>query len=167
MDGVVLVAYASRHGSTREVAERICETIQATGLRAHLRPALGVDDLEGYSGVVLGGALYLGRLHRHAHRFLRRHEAELAGRPLAVFGSGPTDEDPVHRHQSREQLDAALARYDLDPVAVEVFGGRLDPSQLHFPFNRMPAGDVRDWDAIAAWARSLPELLGIQPPLLV
>jgi menaquinone-dependent protoporphyrinogen oxidase len=167
MDGVVLVAYASKHGSTREVAERVCETIQATGLRAHLRPALGVDDLDGYGGVVLGGALYMGRLHRHAHRFLRRHAAELADRPLAVFGSGPTDEEPDHWRQSREQLDAALARYHLDPVAVEVFGGRLDPSQLRFPLSRMPAGDVRDWDAITAWARSLPDLLGIQSPLLV
>jgi len=167
MDGVVLVAYASRHGSTREVAERVCETIQATGLRAHLRPALGVDDLDGYGGVVLGGAFYMGRLHRHAHRFLRRHEAELADRRLAVFGSGPTDEEPVHWHRSREQLEAALARYDLDPVAVGVFGERLDPSHLRFPLSRMPAGDVRDWVAIAAWARSLPDLFGIQSPLLV
>lgn len=167
MDGVVLVAYASKHGSTREVAERVCETIQATGLRAHLRPAIRVDDLDGYGGVVLGGALYLGRLHRHAHRFLSRHETALGERPLAVFGCGPTDEEPAHWRQSREQLEAALARHHLDPVAVEVFGGRIDPSQLRFPLSRMPAGDVRDWRAIAAWARSLPDLLGIQSPLLV
>jgi menaquinone-dependent protoporphyrinogen oxidase len=57
VDGVVLVAYASKHGSTREIAERICETIQSTGLRAHLRPAAGVDDLDGYGGVVLGGSI--------------------------------------------------------------------------------------------------------------
>ena len=43
MNGVVLVAYASKHGSTREIAERICEAIQATGLRAHLRSAAGAD----------------------------------------------------------------------------------------------------------------------------
>jgi len=167
MDRVVLVAYASKHGSTRELAERVCETIQATGLRAHVRPAQGVEDLDAYSAVILGGALYMGRLHRHAHRFLRRYEAALAERPFAVFGSGPTDEEPAHWAQAREQLHAALARYDLDPVAVEVFGGRLDPSELHFPLNRMPAGDVRDWPAIIVWARSLPDLLGLQSPLLV
>jgi len=167
MDGVVLVAYASRHGSTREVAERICEAIQSTGVRAHLRPAAGVDDVDGYGGVVLGGALYMGRLHRHAHRFLRRHADALAGRPLAVFASGPTDDEPDHWRESREQLDAALSRYDLDPVAVQVFGGRVDPSQFHFPLSRIPAGDSRDWDAIEAWGRSIPELLGIQSPLLV
>ena len=167
MDGVVLVAYASKHGSTREIAERICETIQATGLRAHLRPAMGADDLEGYGAVVLGGSIYRGRWHRQAHRFLRRHEESLADRPLAVFGSGPVDGGSGDWRLAREQLDAALARHDVDPVAVEVFGGRIDPSQHLFPLSRMQAQDSRDWEAIEAWGRLLPELLGIQSPLLV
>ena len=167
MDGVVLVAYASKHGSTREIAERICGTIQATGLRAHLRPAMGADDLEGYGAVVLGGSIYMGRWHRQAHRFLRRHARALADRPLAVFASGPVDGKPADWRKAREQLDAAIARYDVHPVAVEVFGGRVDPAQLHFPFTKIPAMDSRDWDAIEAWGRLLPELLGIQSPLLV
>lgn len=167
MNGVVLVAYASKHGSTREIAERICETIQATGLRAHLRSAAGADDVDGYSAVVLGGSVYTGRWHRQAHRFLRRHRDALAHRPLAVFASGPVAGGPVDWRQAREQLDSALARHDVDPVAVEVFGGRIEPSQLLFPLSRMPATDCRDWDAIEAWGRSLPDLLGIQSPLLV
>ena len=167
MDGVVLVAYASKHGSTREIAERICETIQSTGLRAHLRPAMGADDLEGYGAVVLGGSIYRGRWHRQAHRFLRRHEDALADRPIAVFGSGPVDGGPVDLFEARAQLDAALERHDVDPVAVEIFGGRIDPSRLLFPLSRMAAADSRDWDAIEAWGRSLPELVGIQSPLLV
>jgi len=167
MDGVVLVAYASKHGSTREIAGRICETIQSTGLRAHLRPAMGADDLEGYGAVVLGGSIYRGRWHRQAHRFLRRHEEALADRPLAIFGSGPVEGGPVSLFQARDQLDEALERHDVDPVAVEIFGGRIDPSHLLFPLSRMEAADSRDWDAIEAWGRSLPDLLGIQSPLLV
>jgi menaquinone-dependent protoporphyrinogen oxidase len=167
MDRVVLVAYASKHGSTREIAERICETIQSTGLRAHLRPAGSADDVESYCAVVLGGSIYRGRWHRQAHRFLRSNEDSLAGRPLAIFGSGPVDGGPVDRFEARAQLDAALERHDVDPVAVEIFGGRIDPSQLLFPLSRMAATDSRDWDAIEAWGRSLPELLGLQSPLLV
>lgn len=167
MDRVVLVAYATKHGSTRELAERIGETIQATGLRAHVRPAAGVDDLHAYGGVVLGGSIYVGRWNRQAHRFLSRHEGSLAGLPLAVFGSGPVDGGSVDWRRAREQLDAALARHHVDPVAVEVFGGRVDPSQLRFPLSRMPAKDSRDWDAVEAWGRLLPELLGIQSLLLV
>jgi hypothetical protein len=38
---------------------------------------------------------------------------------------------------------------------VTVFGGVVDPKQLHFPFNRMPKTDARDWSEIAAWANEV------------
>jgi menaquinone-dependent protoporphyrinogen oxidase len=60
------------------------------------------------------------------------------------------------RRSSREQLDHALAKASwLTPVAIEVFGGVIDPTKLRFPFNRMPASDARDWEAIRAWASNL------------
>ena len=139
MDGPVLVAYASNHGSTREVAEAICGALQRAGLRAHLRPAVEVRDLDGYDAVVLGAPIYMGRWHRHAHAFLRRHHGALADRPLAVFALGPTARRPEGVVDARAQLDAALARHDVEPVLVEVFGGRIDPSHLHFPFSKIPA----------------------------
>ena len=42
-------------------------------------------------------------------------------------------------------------------------GGRFDPAHLRFPWNlipalkNMPASDLRDWEAIRAWAGSLVE----------
>lgn len=167
MDGVVLVAYASRKGSTREAAERICEALHAVGVRAHLRPASEVRELAGYGPVVLGGSIYLGRWHHSAHRFLRRHASALRGRPLAVFALGPRTTEPADWEESRQQLDSALARHDLDPVLVEVFGGRVDPERFRFPLSKLPAQDVRDWDAVDAWARSLPAALEARSPALV
>jgi hypothetical protein len=53
---------------------------------------------------------------------------------------------------SREQRERALAKTpSARPLAVEVFGGVVDPAKLHFPFSHMPASDARDWDAIRAW----------------
>ena len=52
---------------------------------------------------------------------------------------------------------------ELEPVATAVFGGVFDPSQLRFPFNRMPAADARDWDAIRAWADGLATVLRPSP----
>ena len=161
MDGPVLVAYASNHGSTREVGEAICKPLEESGLRAHLRPAMDVRDLDGYAAVVLGGPLYMGHWHRHAHAFLRRNARSLAGLPLAVFALGPLHDDPKEWSEARAQLDTAIARHGVEPRAVEMFGGRVDPSLLHFPFSKMPAGDARDWDAIAAWGEALPEALGL------
>ena len=54
---------------------------------------------------------------------------------------------------SRAQLDRALTR--VEPVSMAIFGGVIRPDALRFPFNRMPACDARDWDAIRAWAHEL------------
>lgn len=167
MDGIVLVAYASRHGSTREVAEAVCESLQEAGVRAHLRPVGEVRDLTGYGAVVLGGSLYVGRWHAGAHRFLRRHAAAFADRPLAVFALGPIPKRDEDWAESRRQLAGALRRHAVEPVLVEVFGGRIDPEQLPFPLSRLQAADTRDWDVISGWARSLPAALGANAPALV
>ncbi len=59
-----------------------------------------------------------------------------------------------------DQLEKELAKYPwLSPVALEMFGGKYDPASLRFPLNLMagqePASDIRDWEAIRAWAGSL------------
>ena len=150
----ICVAYASRHGSTREVAETVAATLRARGLAVDLMPAAEVAHLRHYAGVVLGGALYMGRLHKDARRFLARHHDALAARPLAVFALGPRTLSPDDVAGSRAQLDRAL-RGAPAPMSVAIFGGVIQPEKLRFPFNRMPAGDARDWAAIDAWAAEL------------
>ena len=98
--------------------------------------------------VILGGAIYTGRWHRDAHRFLRRNRRELAGIPIAVFGMGPRSGTAESWQRSRVQLDRALARYDwLKPVSVAVFGG-VDPKAGSSGVRR----DLRDRAAIEQWA---------------
>jgi menaquinone-dependent protoporphyrinogen oxidase len=153
MPRAVLIAFATKHGSTREVAAEIAGRLSARGIVTYTCAAAEVDSLEGYDGVVLGSALYTGRLHPDGRSFLHRFRRELVSRPLAVFAMGPRTlaEDEVAG--SRRQLDAALAREPaLRPFATAVFGGVFDPAQRHFPFNRMPASDARDWAAICSWA---------------
>ncbi len=159
MTGAVLVAYGSRYGSTREVAEAIAATLRERAASAEVRPASEVGDLDAYAAVVLGGGLYMGRWHADARRFLRRHRKELGGLPLAAFGMGPLTDRDEDRRGSLKQLVRALSRVpDVVPVAVEVFGGVIDPTKLRFPFRHVPAADVRDWDAIRRWAQTLPPL---------
>jgi menaquinone-dependent protoporphyrinogen oxidase len=154
--GRVLVAYATKHGSTREVAEAIATTLQEQGLRVDLKGADACPSLDDYGAVVLGGALYMGHWHKDARRFVDRHHDALATTPLAIFAMGPKDLEPASVADARSQLDPALKHLpEPGPIAVEIFGGVIDPSQLHFPFDHMPATDARDWDAISAWARDL------------
>jgi menaquinone-dependent protoporphyrinogen oxidase len=146
----VLVVYATKHGSTRQVAEVIAEGLRAQGASVRIRPAAVVwDSVAGEDLVVLGGALYSGRWHRDARRFLRRHRHELAGVPVAVFGMGPRSDDESAWRRSHDQLDRALAKRPwLHPVAIAVFGGVDPPHGADHPQR-----DLRDWDAIRDWAR--------------
>ncbi|WP_199512510.1 flavodoxin domain-containing protein [Nucisporomicrobium flavum] len=146
----VLVAYATRNGSTRQVAEAVGTAVRATGAEAEVVPAHTVlEPPAGWDLVMLGAPIYSGRWHRDAHRFLKRHRATLSSVPVAVFALGPRRDDEEAWQSSRAQLDRALAkRAWLVPVAVGLFGGAD-------PVGRRRAGrrDLRDWARIGAWAR--------------
>ena len=92
--------------------------------------------------------------NRDAHRFLKRHRDELRQIPIVVFGMGPRDGAEEAWRRSRSQLDRALAKREwLAPVATAVFGG-VDPPKRADQARR----DLRDWDAIRAWAADIPRL---------
>jgi len=152
MTPAVLIAFATEHGSTQEVAAELAGRLSACGIVAYTCAARDVKSLDGYDGVVLGSALYTGRLHRDGRSFLHRFRRELGARPFAIFALGPRTADDEGIASSRRQLDAALAKERLlEPFATAVFGGAFDPAQHRFPFNRMPASDARDWTAIRSW----------------
>jgi menaquinone-dependent protoporphyrinogen oxidase len=160
MSRQVLVAYATRHGSTEEVARAIAGRLRTHDLEVDVAPAAEVEDLDGYDAVVLGGALYMGRWHGDARRFVRRHGGVLSAIVSAVFALGPLTAEPKDLAGARRQLDAALRKGpEIGWVAIAVFGGKVDPAKLRFPFNHMPASDARDWEAIDAWADSLAQSL--------
>jgi menaquinone-dependent protoporphyrinogen oxidase len=152
----ILVAYATRYGSTQEVAQAITEALRTHHLEVEMRPAREVRTLDGYSAVVLGAPLFMLRWHRDARNFLKQHRAALSSRPIAIFALGPLHNVEEELQGSRKQLDRALAKMPwLEPAVVEVFVGAIDPAKLHFPYNRMQASDARDWTAIRAWADRL------------
>jgi menaquinone-dependent protoporphyrinogen oxidase len=152
----ILVSYATKHGSTREVAEVLSEALRELDCEVELEPAAHVGDVSAYDGVVLGGSLYLGRWHPEAVAFLRRNRAALATLPVAIFAMGPRTMDADDVAESREQLGHALARVsDVDPYAVAIFGGVVDPKKLRFPLSKLPASDARDWAQIKAWAEEV------------
>ncbi len=160
----ILVAYATKKGSTQEVAEAVASTLAECGFPVETKRADKVAGLDGYDAVVLGSAIYMGRLHADARKFLSANEHALATMPVAVFAMGPFSLDETQVAESRKQLDAALAKVpSLTPVSVAIFGGVLDPSEHLFPFSRMAESDARDWDAIAAWAEEVAVELSAAP----
>lgn len=76
----VLVAYASKYGSTQEVAETIATTLRENDLVVELKLVREVKTLDEYTGVVLGAPLYVARWHKEARSFLSRHREALTKR---------------------------------------------------------------------------------------
>lgn len=171
ISGPVLVTYATRYGSTQEVAERIAATLRGHGLKVEVVPVNEVRAVGGYDAVVMGAPLYVGHWPKEMHNFLSRHHEGLAQRPVMIFTLGPIK--PYSAETAKEwgddhlQLDKELANYLwLRPVAKELFGGVYDPSKLRFPdtllatlpvspLYRLEATDARDWEAITAWAEEI------------
>jgi menaquinone-dependent protoporphyrinogen oxidase len=154
----LLVAYASKRGSTKEVAEALAERLRKDGRVVEVRRAADVDDLAPYRGVVLGGSFYFGRWHEDAARFLKRHRRELSKRLVWAFGLGPKTAEEDDLASARPQLKKALAKVpEVEPQSLAVFGGVIDPTKLRFPLNRLPASDARDWDAIRSWADEIAD----------
>jgi menaquinone-dependent protoporphyrinogen oxidase len=167
MGNRVLVAYATKYGSTAEIAEKIGEVLREAGLDADVQPANRVSDLAPYGAVVLGSAVYAGQWRKEAATLLEENEQALAERPVWLFSSGPTGEgDPVQLMSGWRFPEA------LQPIAERIgardivfFHGAIDMEKLNLPEKliikalKAPAEDSRDWDAITAWAKGIAETL--------
>ena len=153
----ILLAYATRYGSTREVAETIAAELREAGLEVDIQQMRDVKTLDNYAAVVLGAAIYNARWHPDAHQFLSQHQEALRQRPVAIFALGPLSTSKAAMLRSRRQLDKELEKYPwLKPVTVEMFVGKMDPARLGF-FDRLfsTASDHRDWEAIRVYANAL------------
>lgn len=173
MSASVLVGYATRYGSTQEVADAVAAALRAGGLEVDLQPMQKVRALDGYRAIVLGAPLYIGSWHKDAQHFLTQHQAALTARPTAIFALGPLTTDEQELQGSRAQLAKELAKFPwLTPLDVAVFVGKYDPKKLNIPdkliaalpaspLHNRPASDLRDWTVIRTWASSL--VIQLQP----
>ena len=163
----ILVAYASKKGSTTEIAQAIGKELQASGYVVDVTEVGAVTSPAGYNAVVIGGPVYMGKMMGEVGKFVKHHYNELKDLPVAGFivGLGTVSQDPASISNAEKVLQAALA--PLQPVAVTAFAGRLDPAKLSWFQNwitknvKSPVGDFRDWSAIAAWAKELPGRLKV------
>lgn len=166
MSKKILVGYATRYGSTCDVAETIASTLREAGFEVDVCQVRDIKSLADYGAVILGAPLFMFHWHKDVLRFLSKHQSILLDLQVAIFALGPTH-DPYDEQEWRDswsQLNKELENYSwLKPVEVEMFGGKYDPDLLKFPLKmmagKMPGTDIRDFDTIREWAEKLTRKL--------
>jgi menaquinone-dependent protoporphyrinogen oxidase len=163
---LMLIAVSSKHGSTREIAESIAETIRESGIEVVVADAQDVESVAPYDAVVIGSAIFMGRWMGPARELVNRSVDVLRTRPVWLFSSGPMGRDIV------DPADAAEGLKLLELVGGRdhrVFPGKADKAELGFTERTIlrmvknPYGDHRDWPAIREWAMSIATELTALP----
>jgi menaquinone-dependent protoporphyrinogen oxidase len=165
MTARILVAYASRKGSTAGIAQAVGKELVSAGHTVDVAEMKTVTTVGGYDAVVIGAPVYMGKVEKDVSGFVAKHRDRLSRMPVAAFAVGIAPVAP-----QVEPIDAVLKDLNkslspVQPAAATVFAGRLDPDKMSFIERKMTGlmkvktGDFRDWQAIAAWAKGLPEKL--------
>lgn len=164
----ILVTYASKHGSTAAIAERIAARLRAAAHEVDLGPIAEVADVGTYDAYVIGSAVYYGSWMKEATAFVESNAAWLGRRPVWLFSSGP-----VGPAAPKDPKELASLREIVAPLDHRVFYGALDRDDLSIGERivvtavKAPDGDYRDWRAIEAWADEVASELAKTEPLPV
>jgi menaquinone-dependent protoporphyrinogen oxidase len=167
MGDKVLVAYGTRTGTTKSIADVIGELLCQQGAEADVVDAREVQDAASYDAIVVGSAIRAGNLMPEVVEFVEANQGALSEKPLAAFVVCATlkEDTEENREQVRAYLDPIRAL--VEPAAEGCFAGAIDRSKLSLPMRLMMKamkaedGDWRDWDAVRAWAAQLPSALGL------
>ena len=178
----VQVVYASRHGGTAGIAERIAEVLRSEGNDVAVGDAADRPDPSGFDAYVIGSGVQIGSWHKEGTEFLERNRTTLATKPVWLFSSGPLPGSSM-MEETEDRVELALGpregpgsggrkRIEALSAAIHarehrVFYGAFDPKDpprsmqerlvrmMPAAKRALPTGDFREWDAIEGWAREI------------
>jgi menaquinone-dependent protoporphyrinogen oxidase len=173
----VLVAYASRAGSTKGIAEFIGEKLREHDIQVDVLGVDSVKNVAGYDAFVIGSALYMYRWLKEARQFVEENRSALAARPVWIFSSGPTGPHPADSKgrdlkevSGPKEIDEL--RRSLSPRDHQVFFGAFYADRVKgvmgFFARATPKedqGDFRNWEEIGAWADTIASVLKSAPSM--
>lgn len=167
MNNKILVTYASKTGSTGQIAETIGKILGENGIPVDIMPVETVTSLDEYRAVVIGSAIRYGAVLSSAAAFVKNNADVLKGKPFAIFTAGSTLFNDTPENRVAVAAYTAPQKALVPPVSTADFAGVYDPKRVSFAerllgkATKTPEGDFRNWDAINQWAESLqPVLLG-------
>ncbi|NLA38524.1 MAG: flavodoxin [Methanomicrobiales archaeon] len=161
MPDVILVAYATRYGSTVGLADAIGGELKKTGVEVDVQPVSEVRDISRYRAVIVGSPIYMGKWLPEAQVFIERNQQHLRGIPVAFFAVGLTVAGGAPDAAGKAEASMDQVRMLVNPMDTAVFPGRLESRRLSVADRaitrliRAKTGDFRDLGAARTWARAL------------
>ena len=158
----VLIAAASKHGATSDIARHIGATLTTAGFDVDVRSPRDVESVTPFDAVIIGSAVYAGRWLQEARRLIDRDSTALKTKRVWLFSSGPLG-DPLMPEDPPEGL--ALLGGATHAIQHRVFAGKADRSTLGFgeraifALVKAPEGDFRPWEAVGEWASEIARTL--------
>jgi len=159
----VLIAFATRYGSTKEVAEFIAEKIKEREIEAEISNIIDISSLEGYDAVIIGSPIYMGKWLKEGVHFVQQFSESLNRVPVALFSVGATLKDKNEKNiKIAEKSFDVLLPYT-NPVMTGLFAGKIDKSNMNFVDKQIlkivkpEEGDFRNFDEISVWTDNLIE----------
>jgi menaquinone-dependent protoporphyrinogen oxidase len=168
MAGKILVTYATKYGSTEELAGIIAEELHRRGHEVDCLAAGGVKSVGSYAVVILGSPIYMGKLLSEAVDFTKRYRDDLKARRFAAFVVGYSLQARTEKNLRNAEAAVDLIRRYAIPEEVGLFAGRVDLDRMSFAdkaimkLGGIEPGDFRDFDEIREWTRDLMARWGEQ-----
>ncbi len=167
MSKSLLIAYASKCGSTAEIADAIGKTLSDKGFTVDVLPVKKVTNLEGYDAVLAGSAIRVGAWLPEAMDFLKQNQAALAQLPNAIFTVHGLNWENTSASDALRKNYTTSVKQLITPKDEVFFAGKIDFSKMTFLEKMMSKTvkaveeDRRDWTAIKGWAEEIPAKLGL------
>lgn len=166
----ILVAVASRHGSTHQIADAIARELGSAGHSVDVQAVEAGPTVEGYDAAVIGSAVYMGSWLPQAIQFVDRHQVQLGAMPVWLFSSGPLGAEEPQPKPEPVHLDQLIGR--TRARGHRMFVGKLDKAELGFGERLIvravgaPEGDFRDFSAVRRWADEIAAGIAAPTPVL-
>jgi len=164
----ILIAYASKFGTTGEVAEAIGEVLCQEGNTVETKWVKNVNGLDNYDAVIIGSPIHKDTWMSEAEEFVKDNQKILQQLPVIYFYTclflhKLNPKSDIEAKECSDKLQALVPQ--VNPISIGGFAGVLDYSNMGF-FHRLvlkvilskknvKEGDFRDWDAIRSWAKDV------------
>jgi len=165
MTDKILVAYATKAGSTAEVAEAIGQELRDAGAEVEVSQAKDVKDVTPYKAVIIGSAIRMGKWVSEATEFVEENRQALSQVPVAYFVVCMTMKDDTEENRSTVEAYLDPMSELVEPVDIGLFAGAMNYEKLSFGARTLAKAmkvredDWRDWEVIRAWARQVHDRL--------